>query len=176
MTPHIALPSLAHARTWERPHRARRNKLDFFIIAVSIPDLVSLVVPALTSASFFVIFRVFRCVPPSFLKRSRERAAQQAVTGGGLHPGVCVLVCPLPLASARVARLIKLINKAKGLRTLFNTLISSLPAIFNVGSLLVLVMFIYTVLGMNIFGSTDLYADPILNFNAFPTSLLTMFR
>lgn len=39
----------------------------------------------------------------------------------------------------------KLIKNARGLRTLFNTLISSLPAIVNVGSLLFLLMFIYAV-------------------------------
>lgn len=77
----------------------------------------------------------------------------------------------------RIGRMFKLVKNAKGLRTLFNTLISSLPAIFNVGSLMFLLMFIYAVLGMNLFGGwgsnvNDFYA----NFHNFGTSLLTMFR
>ncbi|KAJ9529654.1 hypothetical protein QJQ45_014417, partial [Haematococcus lacustris] len=77
------------------------NRLDCFVILVSIPDLVSSLVPALSNLGFMTIFRVFR-----------------------------------------VARAFKLINKAKGLRTLFNTLISSSPAIANVGSLLFLLMWV----------------------------------
>ncbi|KAL6754112.1 Ion transport protein-domain-containing protein [Haematococcus lacustris] len=112
------------------------NRLDCFVILVSIPDLVSSLVPALSNLGFMTIFRVFR-----------------------------------------VARAFKLINKAKGLRTLFNTLISSSPAIANVGSLLFLLMFMYAVLGMNIFGASDRYDGELhANFDNFGTSLLTLFR
>lgn len=80
----------------------------------------------------------------------------------------------------RVGRLFRLVQQAKGLRTLFNTLIVSLPAIFNVGSLLFLLMFVYAVLGMNLFGATDLSPHPHLpcyvDFATFGSSLLTLLR
>lgn len=52
----------------------------------------------------------------------------------------------------RVARVFRLIPKAKGLRTLFQTLLVSLPALGNVGSVLFLFFFIFAVMGMNLFG------------------------
>lgn len=67
----------------------------------------------------------------------------------------------------------------RGLRTLFNTLLSSLPAVFNVGSLLFLMFFIYAVLGMNLFGSqANLLSqnNPHANFMSFSASMLTLFR
>ena len=67
----------------------------------------------------------------------------------------------------------------RGLRTLFNTLLSSLPAVFNVGSLLFLMFFIYAILGMNLFGTpgSELsQSDPHANFLSFPASMLTLFR
>lgn len=63
------------------------------------------------------------------------------------------------------------------MRTLFNTLIISLPAICNVGSLLFLLFFVYAVLGMNLFGRNELLnAAPHANFSNFGMSLLTLFR
>lgn len=47
----------------------------------------------------------------------------------------------------------KLIKSARGLRTLFNTLITSTPAIANVGALLLLLMYVYGILGLNLFGA-----------------------
>lgn len=73
----------------------------------------------------------------------------------------------------------KLIRNAKGLRTLFNTLISSLPAIANVGSLLFLLMFMYAVLGMNLFGGWGNpfdQAGSTTNFNNFGAALVALFQ
>ena len=72
----------------------------------------------------------------------------------------------------------KLIKNAKGLRTLFNTLLRSMPAIFNVGSLLFLLMFIYAVLGMNLFGgfNNPFEGSQDTNFNNFGTSLIALFQ
>ena len=67
----------------------------------------------------------------------------------------------------------------RGLRTLFNTLLSSLPAVLNVGSLLFLMFFIYAILGMNLFGSKGnelSQNEPHANFMSFPASMLTLFR
>ncbi|GLI61880.1 hypothetical protein VaNZ11_004391 [Volvox africanus] len=78
----------------------------------------------------------------------------------------------------RIGRMFKLIKNARGLRTLFNTLISSAPAMFKVGSLLFLLMFIYAVLGMNLFGAPgspfDDYGDT--NFDSFGASLIALFQ
>lgn len=52
----------------------------------------------------------------------------------------------------RVARIFRLIPKAKGLRTLFQTLIYSLPALVNVGGVLSLLFFIFAIMGMNLYG------------------------
>ncbi|KAG2440696.1 hypothetical protein HXX76_003554 [Chlamydomonas incerta] len=78
----------------------------------------------------------------------------------------------------RIGRMFKLIKNARGLRTLFNTLISSLPAIANVGSLLFLLMFIYAVLGMNLFGTpgNPFEGDPDSNFNNVGASLVVLFQ
>lgn len=78
----------------------------------------------------------------------------------------------------RIGRMFKLIRKAKGLRMLFNTLIASLPAIFNVGSLLFLLMFVYAVLGMNLFGGpgNPFEGQPAPNFSNFGASLVALFQ
>ena len=78
----------------------------------------------------------------------------------------------------RIGRMFKLVQGAKGLRTLFNTLLQSLPAVWNVGSLLFLLLCVYGVLGMNLFGKPGLviYDVPHANFNTFGMSLNTLFR
>ncbi len=44
------------------------------------------------------------------------------------------------------------VQRARALRTLVNTLLTSLLAILNVGSLLFLLLFVYAVLGVDLFG------------------------
>eukprot|EP00955_Chlamydomonas_euryale_P090606 364557-Chlamydomonas_euryale.AAC.18 len=78
----------------------------------------------------------------------------------------------------RVLRIVKLIPKAKGLRMLMMTLLWTLPAFLNVTSVVVLVMFIYSIIGMNLFGAVKLgeNLDRNGNFQTFPTSMLLLFR
>ena len=79
----------------------------------------------------------------------------------------------------RVARIFRLIPKAKGLRTLFQTLLYSLPALGNVGSVLFLFFFIFAVMGMNLFGKVVYSSGEInryANFEEFYWALLTLFR
>lgn len=54
----------------------------------------------------------------------------------------------------------------------------SIPALFNVGALLVLVMFIYSILGMSLFGKFGPGGalDEIVNFETFPQAYLLLFR
>ena len=51
----------------------------------------------------------------------------------------------------RISRILRLINKAKGLRTMFNTIIITIPALANIGGLLAIIIFIYAILGTNLF-------------------------
>lgn len=78
----------------------------------------------------------------------------------------------------RVLRIVKLIPKAKGLRVLMMTLLWSLPAFLNISCVLLLCMFIYAIIGMNLFGAMKLGED--LNYNAnfqtFPLAMLLLFR
>mmetsp|Transcript_10457 Transcript_10457/g.29239 ORF Transcript_10457/g.29239 Transcript_10457/m.29239 type:complete len:1711 (-) Transcript_10457:60-5192(-) len=79
----------------------------------------------------------------------------------------------------RVARIFRLIPKAKGLKKLFQTLLYSLPALTNVGAVLFLFFFIFAVLGMNLFGKvriTGNFLNRYANFETFGFSMLTLFR
>ena len=55
------------------------------------------------------------------------------------------------LRVARVLRILRLLKNLKGLRDLVFTLVLAFPGLINVGALLGLVMFMYAVLGMNVF-------------------------
>ena len=74
-----------------------------------------------------------------------------------------------------------LLPACRGLRTLFNTLLSSLPAIFNVGSLLFLLLFVYAILGMNLFGDpgsliNQAGVSPHATFANFGSSMMLLMR
>ena len=60
------------------------------------------------------------------------------------------LMLSFPLV--RQARLLKLAKQLRGLMLLFQTVISSLPSLINVGALLTLLCYIYAVLGVSLFG------------------------
>ncbi|NXK30168.1 SCN1A protein, partial [Piprites chloris] len=60
---------------------------------------------------------------------------------------------------ARIGRILRLIKGAKGIRTLLFALMMSLPALFNIGLLLFLVMFIYAIFGMSNFAYVSVKGD-----------------
>lgn len=66
----------------------------------------------------------------------------------------------------------------KNLRILFNTFIDAIPQLTNVGALLFLFLFIYSVLGVFLFGKVKLQEtlNVHANFQTFGTALLTLFR
>uniref|UniRef100_A0A8C0GCE9 Sodium channel protein n=1 Tax=Chelonoidis abingdonii TaxID=106734 RepID=A0A8C0GCE9_CHEAB len=78
----------------------------------------------------------------------------------------------------RVSRMLRLIRQAQGIRTLLFTLLMSLPALFNIGLLLFLIMYIYAILGMAFFACANLYGDidNIFNFQTFGGSMLCLFQ
>lgn len=78
----------------------------------------------------------------------------------------------------RLVRVVKLINVNEGLKTLLKSLIVSLPSLFNVGSLLVLLIFVYACIGTNLYYDVehDTYITKYCNFSTFGYSMLTLFR
>uniref|UniRef100_A0A8C3BAJ7 Sodium channel protein n=1 Tax=Cairina moschata TaxID=8855 RepID=A0A8C3BAJ7_CAIMO len=79
---------------------------------------------------------------------------------------------------ARIGRILRLIRAAKGIRTLLFALMMSLPALFNIGLLLFLVMFIYAIFGMANFAFVKMEdgIDDMFNFQTFANSMLCLFQ
>ncbi|CAI5762346.1 channel type 2 subunit alpha-like [Podarcis lilfordi] len=79
---------------------------------------------------------------------------------------------------ARIGRILRLIKGAKGIRTLLFALMMSLPALFNIGLLLFLVMFIYAIFGMSQFAyvKKEVGVDDMFNFETFANSMICLFQ
>ena len=78
----------------------------------------------------------------------------------------------------RIGRLLRFFQKAKGIQRLIFSLLISLSALFNVGAILFLIMFIYAIIGMSFFGyvkKTGALND-VVNFETFLNSMLLIFR
>uniref|UniRef100_A0A8C1YQH4 Sodium channel protein n=1 Tax=Cyprinus carpio TaxID=7962 RepID=A0A8C1YQH4_CYPCA len=78
---------------------------------------------------------------------------------------------------ARIGRILRLIKGAKGIRTLLFALMMSLPALFNIGLLLFLVMFIFSIFGMSNFAyvKREVGIDDMYNFETFGNSMICLF-
>lgn len=81
----------------------------------------------------------------------------------------------------RITRMLRLVKAAKRLRTFLFSLVLALPALFNIGLLLFLVMFIYAIVGMFLFmhthhSPTGSGIDNVLNFETFQGSMLVLLR
>ena len=78
----------------------------------------------------------------------------------------------------RVGRILRLVKSAKGIRTLLFSLAVSLPALFNIGLLLFLIMFIYAIFGMSFFMNVRHTAgiDELFNFETFHRSIILLFQ
>ncbi|XP_076333585.1 voltage-dependent calcium channel type D subunit alpha-1-like [Tachypleus tridentatus] len=80
----------------------------------------------------------------------------------------------------RVMRLIKLLSRGEGIRTLLWTFIKSFQALPYVALLIVMVFFIYAVIGMQVFGKIALNSETAItrnnNFQTFPQAVLVLFR
>uniref|UniRef100_A0A8C9Z3W8 Sodium channel protein n=1 Tax=Sander lucioperca TaxID=283035 RepID=A0A8C9Z3W8_SANLU len=79
---------------------------------------------------------------------------------------------------ARIGRVLRLIRAAKGIRTLLFALMMSMPALFNIGLLLFLVMFIYAIFGMANFAYVKKQdgLDDMFNFETFGNSMICLFQ
>ncbi|XP_041443856.1 voltage-dependent L-type calcium channel subunit alpha-1C isoform X2 [Xenopus laevis] len=80
----------------------------------------------------------------------------------------------------RVMRLVKLLSRGEGIRTLLWTFIKSFQALPYVALLIVMLFFIYAVIGMQVFGKIALNDTTSLNrnnnFQTFPQAVLLLFR
>ncbi|XP_070075567.1 voltage-dependent calcium channel type D subunit alpha-1 isoform X1 [Drosophila takahashii] len=80
----------------------------------------------------------------------------------------------------RVMRLVKLLSKGEGIRTLLWTFIKSFQALPYVALLIVLLFFIYAVVGMQVFGKIALDGGNAItennNFQTFQQAVLVLFR
>uniref|UniRef100_A0A3Q0TCE5 Voltage-dependent L-type calcium channel subunit alpha n=1 Tax=Amphilophus citrinellus TaxID=61819 RepID=A0A3Q0TCE5_AMPCI len=80
----------------------------------------------------------------------------------------------------RVMRLVKLLNRSEGIRNLLWTFIKSFQALPHVALLIVMLFFIYAVIGMQIFGKIALMDGTQINrnnnFQTFPQAVLMLFR
>lgn len=78
----------------------------------------------------------------------------------------------------RVGRILRLIQGAKSLRRLFNTLILTLPGLSNISCLLFLLIFIFTVMGTSLFAKVGFHKDhnENANFRTFWHGVLTLIR
>ncbi|XP_009888776.1 PREDICTED: sodium channel protein type 5 subunit alpha-like [Charadrius vociferus] len=99
----------------------------------------------------------------------------------GLSEGFRTFLSPTLLRIfrlARIGRILRLIRKARGIRTLLFALLMSLPALFNIGLLLFLVMFIYAIVGMTNFACLGWEGgiDNLFNFQTFDSSMLCLFQ
>ncbi|XP_035739036.1 muscle calcium channel subunit alpha-1-like isoform X3 [Vespa mandarinia] len=80
----------------------------------------------------------------------------------------------------RVMRLVKLLSRGEGIRTLLWTFIKSFQALPYVALLIIMLFFIYAVIGMQVFGKiaiddeTSIYRNN--NFQSFPQAVLVLFR
>lgn len=78
----------------------------------------------------------------------------------------------------RVGRILRLIKSAKGIRTLLFSLAVSMPALFNIGLLLLLIMFIYAIFGMSFFMHIKYNngLDRLFNFETVGRSMTLLFQ
>ncbi len=74
----------------------------------------------------------------------------------------------------RVARILRLVNKATTLNILFNTFVFSIPSLSNVAITVFIIYYIFSVVGMNIFSDVDTSLSR-LNFHNFSNSLYTLY-
>ncbi|KAF5901497.1 dihydropyridine-sensitive L-type skeletal muscle calcium channel subunit alpha-1-like, partial [Clarias magur] len=80
----------------------------------------------------------------------------------------------------RVLRLIKLLNRSEGIRNLLWTFIKSFQAFPHIALIIVMLFFIYAVIGMQVFGKIALVDGTEINrnnhFQTFPQAILLLFR
>jgi len=82
------------------------------------------------------------------------------------------------LRSLRVLRLLRMVKTMPGLRSLATTLYLSIPSLGNVGIMLVLIIYIWAILGMNLFYQVkhQTHINAEVNFETFWPAIITLTR
>uniref|UniRef100_A0A3B3HSQ4 Voltage-dependent L-type calcium channel subunit alpha n=1 Tax=Oryzias latipes TaxID=8090 RepID=A0A3B3HSQ4_ORYLA len=135
------------------------NTFDALIVVGSVVDI------AITEVNVSTAF--FSCSPPCFLpcRSNTEDSARISITFFRLF---------------RVMRLVKLLSRGEGIRTLLWTFIKSFQALPYVALLIAMLFFIYAVIGMQVFGKIAMVDGTQINrnnnFQTFPQAVLLLFR
>ena len=82
------------------------------------------------------------------------------------------------IRALRMSRIFKFVQKSKQIKVIFETLIVTIPAITNIGGLLLLLLYMFSVLGVFLFAEVQLqdYLDHHANFQSFGIAFLTLLR
>lgn len=82
------------------------------------------------------------------------------------------------LRAFRISRMLRLVKRAKSLNIIFETFLITIPALANIGGLLLLLLYLYSIIGVSLFAPVKLqtYYNRHANFKTFSTSFLTLFR
>ncbi|PKU35227.1 sodium channel protein type 5 subunit alpha-like [Limosa lapponica baueri] len=149
--------------------KAVLNKINYFFVAVFTAECVIKIL-ALRQYFFTSGWNLFDLA-----------VVVLSLVGVGLSAGFGKFFSPTLLRIIRlirIGRILRLIRKARGIRTLLFALLMSLPALFNIGLLLFLVMFIYAIVGMTNFACLGWEGgiDNLFNFQTFDGSMLCLFQ
>lgn len=83
------------------------------------------------------------------------------------------------LKALRIVRLIRLIRRVHTLRVILYAILNSASKLFNVAGLMILFLYIFSILGVNLFSTTKI-TEPLdegrMNFQSFWSSFLLLFR
>jgi Ion transport protein len=82
------------------------------------------------------------------------------------------------IRAMRISRVFKYIKEAKQIKIIFETVIVTIPALTNIGGLLLLFLYIFSVLGIFLFSGLKLQnnLDEHANFQSFTKAFLTLLR
>jgi hypothetical protein len=82
------------------------------------------------------------------------------------------------IRALRISRVLKFVSKAKQIKVIIDTFTYTLPALTNIGGLLVLFLYIFAILGVFLFAEVKLqgYLEVHANFQSFGSAFLTLLR
>ena len=123
------------------------NKFDFFLVLASILDFI---MTSIGSSQVSGVFNILRSALPLFIRALPHSSATMVTALSRHQPDCCYKMLLTTLSGpfrsqkllrvTRISRMLKLIKSFRSLQSLFVTLWISLPAFWNVGALLILIL------------------------------------